>query len=119
MLGCESGTVTVTPTATIVNNFFVTWEIDSASVGAVDCGSVGATFVTVDTVNLDTNERVVFSLPCGDFQGNAGPIGVGRFDVVVSLITPSGSVLSRVDLGAQTISEAGTFDLGHVAFAVP
>ena len=35
LTGCGSGHVTVTPAGAVEDNFFVTWEIDSATLGPI------------------------------------------------------------------------------------
>ena len=118
--GCGSTTV-VTPASPppVEDNFFVTWEIQSATVGPLDCFSAGASFVDLDIVNVDTGSRFVDSFDCNAYQGTSGPVDVGRFDVLVNLTDASGGVLSQTDLGTENVSTAGTIDLGHVIFTLP
>jgi hypothetical protein len=118
--GCGGGTTVVTPAGPpIVDNFFATWEIQSASVGPLDCSTAGASFVDMDIVNLDTSARFVDSFACNAFQGTSEPVDVGRFDVLLSLNDPAGNVLSQVDVGTENVSVAGTIDLGHFIFTLP
>ncbi len=115
--GCgNSGTVTVGPSGTIEDNFFVTWEIDSATLGAIDCASVGASGVDMDVVNVDTGRRFLFPFACEAFQGTSGPVDAGAFDVLLNLVDPSGGVIDQVDIGVENVNAAGTLDLGHVIF---
>jgi len=118
--GCGSTTV-VTPASPppVEDNFFVTWEIQSATVGPLDCFSAGASFVDLDIVNLDTGSRFVDSFDCNAYQGTSEPVDVGRFDVLVNLTDATGGVLSQTDLGTENVSTAGTIDLGHVIFTLP
>lgn len=119
--GCGSSTTVVTPASPppVQDNFFATWEIDSASFGgAIDCRSAGASTVDMDIVNLDTGSRFVDAFDCNAYQGTSGPVDVGRFDVLVQLTDPSGGVISQVDVGTENVSTAGTIDLGHVIFTL-
>jgi hypothetical protein len=119
--GCGSSTTVVTPAGPppVVDNFFVTWEIQSASVGPLSCESAGAAFVDLDIVNVDTGTRFVDSFDCRDYQGTSEPVDVGRFDVLVQLTDATGGVMSQTDLGTENVSTAGTIDLGHVIFTLP
>ena len=119
--GCGSSTTTVTPASPppVEDNFFVTWEIQSATVGPLDCFEAGAASVDLDIVNVDTGSRFTDSFDCRDYQGTSGPIDVGRFDVLVQLADSSGGVISQTDLGTENVSTAGTIDLGHVIFTLP
>jgi hypothetical protein len=118
--GCGGGgSVTVGPTGTIEDNFFVTWEIDSTAFGAIACAEAGASDVDMDVVNVDTGNRFVFSFVCDAFQGTSGPVDVGTFDVLLNLVDPSGGVIDQVDVGVQNVTTAGTIDLGHAIFRVP
>ena len=119
--GCGSSTTVVTPASPppVEDNFFVTWEIQSSTVGPLDCVSAGAATVDMDIVNVDTGARFVDSFDCRDYQGTSGPVDVGRFDVLVNLADPSGGVISSVDVGTENVSTAGTIDLGHVIFTLP
>jgi hypothetical protein len=119
--GCGSSTTVVTPASPppVVDNFFVTWEIQSATVGPLDCFSAGAEFVDLDIVNVDTGARFVDSFDCRDYQGTSEPVDVGRFDVLVQLTDAGHGVLSQTDLGTENVSTAGTIDLGHVIFTLP
>ena len=122
LVGCGSSTtVTVTPTnaTPVEDNFFVTWEIDSASFGPLECAQAGAATVDMDIVNADTGERFIYSFPCNDFEGTSGPVSVGHFDVLLNLLDGSDGVLSSVDIGTQNLTQAGTLDLGHVVFSFP
>ena len=119
LAGCGSSSTTVTPSGTIEDNFFVTWEIHSAALGPVDCQTANAPGVDLDAVNLDTGERHIFHFACTAYQGTAGPISVGHFDVLLNLVDPTGGVISQTDIGAENISTAGTIDLGHVVFTAP
>jgi hypothetical protein len=121
-LGCGGGGGTVVVPATpptVQDNFFVTWEIQSGTVGPLTCEEVGATTVDMDIVNVDTGARFVDSFDCRAYQGTSGPVDVGRFDVLVNLTDPSGGVISQTDIGTENVSMAGTIDLGHVIFTVP
>lgn len=111
LAGCHSTTV-------VEDNFFATWEIDSASVGAVTCGQVGAVTVDMDVLNVDNGVRQIFTFPCTDYQGTSGEIGVGTFDVVMSLNDAAGA-LSQTRVGTENLSVAGPIDLGHHIFQVP
>jgi hypothetical protein len=119
--GCGSSTTVVTPAGPppVVDNFFVTWEIQSATVGPLDCASAGATFVDLDIVNVDTGARFVDSFDCRAYQGTSQPVDVGRFDVLINLTDAGGGVLSQTDLGTENVSTAGTIDLGHFIFTLP
>lgn len=122
--GCGSGggAVVVGPSGgppVVQDNFFVTWEIDSRTVGPLDCFQAGAATVDMDIVNLDSGARFVYSFDCNAFQGTSGPVDVGRFDVLVNLADRGGGVLSQIDVGAENVSTAGTIDLGHVIFTLP
>jgi hypothetical protein len=119
--GCGSSTTVVTPASPppVQDNFFATWEIDSASFGPIDCASAGAATVDMDIVNADTGSRFVDSFDCNDYQGTSGPVDVGRFDVLLQLTDPSGGVISQVDVGTENVSTAGTIDLGHFIFTLP
>lgn len=120
--GCDShGEVVVAPSAppAIVDNFFVTWEIESTTFGPLSCAQANAPEVDLDIVNVDTGERFVDSFACEALQGTSGPVGEGRFDVLVNLVDPTGAVLSQTDLGVSTVATAGTIDLGHVIFTLP
>lgn len=119
--GCGSSTTVVTPASPppVEDNFFVTWEIQSASFGGIDCASAGAAAVDLDAVNVDTGARFTDSFDCRDYQGTSGPIDVGRFDVLVQLVDASNGVISQTDLGTENVSTAGTIDLGHVIFTLP
>lgn len=107
-----------TPPA-VQDNFFATWEVQSAAYGPLACEQVGAATVDMDIVNVDTNARFVYSFDCRDYQGTSGPVDVGRFDVLLNLTDPSGGVLSQVNVGTENVSTAGTIDLGHFIFTVP
>jgi hypothetical protein len=120
--GCGSSTTVVTPASPppVEDNFFATWEIDSASFGAsVDCGSVGAATVDMDIVNTDTGSRFVDSFDCSAYQGTSEPVDVGNFDILLQLTDPSGGVITQVDVGTGNVSTAGTIDLGHFIFTLP
>jgi len=120
--GCSSHTTVVTPSSPppVEDNFFATWEIDSASFGAsIDCASAGAATVDMDIVNTDTGSRFVDSFDCNAYQGTSGPVDVGNFDVLLQLTDPSGGVISQVDVGTENVSTAGTIDLGHFIFTLP
>jgi hypothetical protein len=114
--GCGGGSVTVTPAGAVQDNFFVTWEIDSLAFGPIDCRTAGAATVDLDAVNVDSGRRFVFTFPCDAFQGQAGPIDVGNFDVLLNLTDPSGGVIDQVNVGTENVTQAGTIDLGHVVF---
>jgi len=117
LAGCGGGgTVTVTPAGAVQDNFFVTWEIDSLAFGPIDCATAGAATVDLDAVNADTGSRFVFTFPCDAFQGQAGPIDVGNFDVLLNLTDASGGVIDQVNVGTENITQSGTIDLGHVIF---
>ncbi|HEX6836239.1 MAG TPA: hypothetical protein VF334_06675 [Polyangia bacterium] len=119
--GCGSHTTVVTPASPppVEDNFFATWEIQSASVGPLDCFSAGASFVDMDLVNTDTGARFVDSFACDDYQGTSEPVDVGNFDVLLNLTDASGGVLSQVEVGTENVSTAGTIDLGHFIFTLP
>ena len=119
--GCGSHTTVVTPASPppVEDNFFATWEIQSASVGPLDCFSAGATNVDMDIVNVDTGSRYVDTFPCDAYQGTSGPIDVGNFDVLLNLTDATGGVLSQVEVGTENVSTAGTIDLGHFIFTLP
>jgi hypothetical protein len=119
--GCGSSTTVVTPASPppVEDNFFATWEIQSSSVGPLDCESAGASFVDMDLVNSDTGARFVYSFPCTDYQGTSGPVDVGTFDALLNLTDASGGVLSQVEIGTENVSTAGTIDLGHFIFTLP
>ena len=112
LAGCHSTTV-------VEDNFFATWEIDSVSVGAVTCEEVGAVTVDMDVLNTDTGERQIFTFACNAYQGTSGEIGVGTFDVIMSLNDGAGASLSQTRVGTENLSVAGTIDLGHHIFQVP
>jgi hypothetical protein len=117
--GCGSGTTTVVTPAAVEDNFFVTWELSSATFGPIDCFAAGASTVDMDIVNASTGERFVDTFACEDFQGTSQPVSVGNFDVLLSLSDGGGGLLSQVDIGTENISTAGTIDLGHVIFQLP
>ncbi len=119
--GCSSsGPVTVAPSSPpVVDNFFATWEIQSTAVGPLVCAQAGATEVDMDIVNLDTGNRFVDSFDCNAYQGTSQPVDVGRFDVLLNLVDPSGGVIAQVDVGTENVSTAGTIDLGHIVFTLP
>jgi hypothetical protein len=120
-VGCnsQSDVLFVEPTAAPQDKFFVTWDIQSQTVGPLTCAEAGATRVDMDVVNLDTAERLVFSFDCDAHQGLSGGVTIGRLDVVLNLLDPSEAILSQVDLGVQSQSQALTVDLGQVLFQVP
>jgi len=120
--GCGSSTTVVTPASPppVEDNFFATWEIDSASFGgSIDCASVGAATVDMDIVNSDTGNRFVDTFDCNAYQGTSGPVDVGNFDILLQLTDPSGGVITQVDVGTENVSTAGTIDLGHFIFTLP
>lgn len=119
--GCSSHTTVVTPASPppVVDNFFATWEIQSASVGPLDCVSAGASFVDMDIVNVDTGSRFVDSFDCNAYQGTSEPVDVGNFDILLDLSDASGGVISQVNVGTENVSTAGTIDLGHFIFTLP
>ena len=120
--GCGGSTTVVTPASppTVQDNFFATWEIDSASFGAsIDCASAGAATVDMDIVNTDSGSRFVDSFDCNAFQGTSGPVDVGNFDILLQLADPSGGVISQVHVGTENVSTVGTIDLGHFIFTLP
>jgi hypothetical protein len=120
LAGCGSHEVVVAPASPgIQDNFFATWEIESTRFGPIECFQAGATGVDMDIVNVDSGERFVDSFACDAYQGTSGPVGVGRFDVLINLVDPTGAVLSQTDLGVSNIETAGTIDLGHVIFTIP
>lgn len=120
LVGCGGGgSVVVTPTGTVQDNFFVTWEIRSVSFGPLDCAEAGAAFVDMDLVNLDTSERQVFSFDCFAYQGTSGMVGVGTFDVLLTLADARGGVIAETSVGVQNVTSPGTIDLGHTVFQVP
>jgi hypothetical protein len=122
LAGCDSpSTVTVTPsTATAIeDNFFVTWEIQSLRLGAFDCAQAGAATVDMDLVNADSGERFIYRFPCSDFAATSGPVTMGHFDVLLTLLDGGDRVLSSVDIGTQNLTRAGTLDLGHIVFQLP
>ena len=116
--GCDNH-VTVAPAGGIEDNFFATWEVQSAAFGAFDCIQAGAATVDMDIVNADTGERFIYTFPCQDQAGTSGPVSVGSFDVLINLLDPDGAALSQVDIGTENRTTAGTIDLGHVVFRVP
>lgn len=119
--GCGSHTTVVTPASPppVQDNFFATWEIESARFGPLDCIQAGAATVDMDIVNIDTGSRFVDSFDCNAYQGTSEPVDVGRFDVLLNLTDPTGGVISQLDVGAENVSVAGTIDLGHVIFTLP
>ncbi len=117
--GCGGSTVVVTPaSAPIQDNFFVTWEIQSATVGPVTCEEAATPTVDMDIVNIDTGSRQIFTFPCNAYQGTSGPIDVGHFDVLLNLTDRGGAAISQTDVGTENISQAGTIDLGHHVFQI-
>ncbi|MGZ3438768.1 MAG: hypothetical protein ACXVDD_04610 [Polyangia bacterium] len=122
LAGCGSsggGTVVVPASPPPVeDNFFATWEIQSVSVGPLDCFEAGAATVDMDIVNLDSGARFVYAFDCAAYQGTSGPVDVGRFDVLLTLDDGSGGVISQVDVGTENVSTAGTIDLGHFIFTL-
>jgi hypothetical protein len=120
LAGCsDGGTVVVTPTGAVQDNFFVTWEIRSVSFGPLDCAEAGAAFVDMDLVNVDTGERQVFSFDCFAYEGTSGMVGVGSFDVLLNLADARGGVIAQANVGVQNVTVSGTIDLGHTVFQVP
>jgi hypothetical protein len=117
--GCGQSTVVTPAGSPIVDNFFATWEIQSATLGSIGCSTAGAAFVDMDIVNVDTGARFVDSFDCNAFQGTSEPVDVGTFDVLMSLTDPGGVVLSQVNVGTENVSTAGTIDLGHFIFTLP
>jgi hypothetical protein len=122
--GCGSsggGTTVVVPSSPppVEDNFFATWEIQSSTVGPLDCFEAGAATVGMDIVNVDSGARFVYSFDCGAYEGTSGQIDVGRFDILLTLDDSSGGVISQVDVGAENSSTAGTIDLGHFIFTLP
>ena len=119
--GCSSHTTVVTPASPppVEDNFFATWEIQSTSVGPLDCAAAGASFVDMDLVNTDTGARFVDSFACTDYQGTSEPVDVGNFDVLLNLTDAGGGVISQVEVGTENVSTAGTIDLGHFIFTLP
>jgi hypothetical protein len=117
--GCGHPDHGVGPTSTPADRFFVTWEIQSASFGPIDCFSAGASEVDLDLVNTDTGVRFVDRFPCDDYEGRSGPVDVGTFDVLLILADPTGAALSQIDIGTENVTAAGTLDLGHVIFQLP
>jgi hypothetical protein len=120
--GCGGGGGAVVGPASpppVQDNFFATWEIQSARVGPLACEEAGAATVDMDIVNVDTGSRFVYSFDCRDYQGTSGPVDVGSFDVLLNLTDPSGGVMSQVDVGTENVSTAGTIDLGHFIFTLP
>ncbi len=99
--------------------FFRHLEIQSTSVGPLDCAAAGASFVDMDIVNSDTGARFVDSFDCNAYQGTSEPVDVGTFDVLLNLTDASGGVLSQVEVGTENVSTAGTIDLGHFIFTLP
>ncbi len=73
----------------------------------------------MDIVNVDTGNRFVDNFDCNAYQGTSQPVDVGRFDVLLNLVDPTGGVISQVDIGVENVSTAGTIDLGHVVFTLP
>jgi hypothetical protein len=123
LAGCGSsggGTTVVVPSSPppVEDNFFATWEIQSVSVGPLDCFEAGAATVSMDIVNIDTGGRFVYSFDCAAYQGTSGPVDVGRFDVLLTLDDAGGGVISQVDVGSENVSTAGTIDLGHFIFTL-
>jgi hypothetical protein len=122
LAGCGSGssTTVVVPASPppVEDNFFATWEIQSASVGSLSCSDVGAATVDMDIVNLDTGSRFVDSFDCAAYQGTSGAVDVGRFDVLLLLSDASGGAITQIDVGTENVSTAGTIDLGHFIFAL-
>ncbi len=111
LLGCGAGTSAASPSGgPAQDNFFATWEIDSAS---------GARFVDLDLVNVDTGSRAVFTFDCDDYQGTSGLVDAGHFDVLLNLTDGSGAVLAQTGVGVQHLTRAGTVDLGHHIFQIP
>jgi hypothetical protein len=120
LAGCGDAGVVVISTATpVVNNFLLSWEIDSLGSGLVACETVGAVRVDMDLVNLNSGNRFVFSFDCRAFEGTSGPVDFGTFDVVLNLIDGNGALLSQQELTAQNMTIAGSVDLGHRIFQVP
>ncbi len=119
--GSSGGGTVVVPNAPppVQDNFFATWEIQSAAYGPLACEQAGAATVDMDLVNVDSGARFVYSFDCRDYQGTSGPVDVGRFDVLLNLSDPSGGVLSQVNVGTENVSTAGTIDLGHFIFTLP
>jgi hypothetical protein len=118
--GCGDDNVVIVPTGTpVLDNFFVTWEIDSLAFGPVACESVGAATVDMDLVNVETGNRFVYSFDCRAYEGTSGPVDVGTFDVLLNLTDFGGGVLAQTDIGAQNVTIGGTIDLGHHIFQVP
>ncbi|MCU1277916.1 MAG: hypothetical protein JWM53_1462 [bacterium] len=119
--GCGGGTTVVVPASPppVQDNFFATWEIQSAAVGPLTCFEAGASTVDMDIVNVDTGSRFIDSFDCAAYQGTSGPVDVGRFDVLLNLSDSAGGVISQVDVGTENVSTAGTIDLGHIIFTLP
>jgi hypothetical protein len=120
LAGCGPPTVVVGPSSNPPpqDNFFATWEISSSFYGSVSCPSVGASFVDMDLVNVDTGRRFLYSFDCNAYQGTSGPVDVGRFDVLLNLSDAGHGVISSIDVGTSNASVAGTIDLGHFVFTV-
>lgn len=120
LAGCDDDEVlVVTPVGAAVDNLFITWEIQSLTIGPAACETVGAERVDMAVFNIDTGLEQVFSFPCVDYQGLSGDIGIGRFNVGLSLVDLTGRLLSAVDVGVANLTVSGTLDLGHVIFQVP
>ena len=119
--GCQGSTTTVVTPAgpPIVDNFFATWEIQSTSIGPIDCFTAGASNVDMDIVNLDTGARFVDTFACDAYQGTSEEVDVGNFDVLLSLSDGFGGIISQIDVGTENVTVAGTIDLGHFIFTLP
>jgi hypothetical protein len=118
LAGCGGGGGGGGGTVVVEDRFFATWEIQSATVGPLDCQSAGASEVDMDLVNTDTGARFVDRFACTDYQGTSELVDVGTFDVLLNLTDPTGAVLSQAHVGTENVSTAGTIDLGHYVFTL-
>jgi hypothetical protein len=103
--------------------FQLSWKLVDAQVAGADptyapamsCATAGIAEVQVDLVDVDTADHFTWQFPCETDAGVTPAVPLGRYDVTVDALDPSGAPRSHD--GWRT-DNYYTSDLGLVVFVI-